>query len=220
MEQNYVVLQGKLLEVDLESMYGSSAFGWCLSALPKELILLRENIVPIKPGIAPVLHKFYFGVMSAENINVEINFVLAAFHELPYVADTFTAKVRIVPSDAAKFVSDGQFKTDSTPSFRSGNEQSYNRMDMANDSRPYGYPYVSLDTPFFPAKKKKKTKNKRKHSSDVTNNVRAYGYPCMASDETDGRLYGYPCGVQDAALKYGYSCGVQDAVLKYGYPNC
>ena len=192
MEQNYVALQGKTFVVELQSMRGSTGYGWCLSTLPEEVILIGTDETPAAPGIAPLIQKFYFGVVSAQQINIEIKFILAAPWKLGEAADTYTAKVRIVPSNSGNFAAYGE--NVNTPFF--------------NANTPFFHantPFFNVNTPFF-------------HDASA-NTVHAYGYPCGAQD-TAAFKYGYPCGAQDtAALKYGYPCGVQDtATLKYGYP--
>lgn len=189
MEQNYVALQGKAFVVELQSMRGSTGYGWCLSSLPQELILMGIDNIPTAPGIAPVNQKFYFGVVSAQNRNVEIQFVLAAPWKLSEIADTFTARVQIVPSDSCNYVPYSENTNAQTPFF--------------NVNTPFFKENCSANTPFF-------------SNADTANINYKYGYPC--SGQNTVVAYGYPYDMQDAVMKYGYPCGMQDPVVKYGYP--
>ena len=200
MEQNYLGLQGKTFVVELQSMRGSTGYSWCLSGLPEELVLVGTEHIATGQGIAAAIERFYFGVVSAQHLNVEINFILAAPWKLAEVADTFTAKVRIVPSDAADFASyDANTPFINTPFFNGG--------DAANVNYKYGYPCEAANVNYIYG-----------YPCGAADAVLKYGYPCGAADNTAVK-YGYPCGAADnAAVKYGYPCGAADAVMKYGYP--
>ena len=47
MKNSYTVLEGKFFSVDLISNMCSTDYGWCLTEMPKEIILLGTEVVPI-----------------------------------------------------------------------------------------------------------------------------------------------------------------------------
>lgn len=119
-EREYVVSEGKALEVELQSCLGSNGYGWCITEMPKEVVLMgTSNVSAPEIGPAIVNQKFWFGAVSSETINVEIKFALACLFDLSKVATTFTAKVRIIPKDSTDFVSFSE--------------------NAANAAMPYGY---------------------------------------------------------------------------------
>lgn len=201
MEQNFVVLQGKTFTVELQSMKYSSGYGWCLASLPNELVLLDKECIPVKPGIAPVREIFYFGAVSAENINVEIHFILARSWELSQAADTFTAKVQIVPSETNNFIPCSNNMAANTPFYN------------AEPAIKYGYPCGVQDANL-----------KYGYPCSVQDANMKYGYPCGAQDAN--MKYGYPCQSMEMTKEsrpYGYpflNGSDNGAALKYGYPQC
>lgn len=81
MGQKMVVLEGKTFSIELQSMLGSSGYGWCLAGLPEGIILLGEDRIAAGPAVLPTLQKFYFGVSSAEEAEGELTFVMACTFE-------------------------------------------------------------------------------------------------------------------------------------------
>ncbi len=230
MSNKLVVLQGKSFYVELQSMLGSTNYGWCLKSMPEELLLTGTQNTHTRPGISPMMQRFYFSAVSAETTNVEVTFVLACLSNVSDVTDEFKAEIQIVPSNSDEFVSYSE--NGPAPQVIYGITYMGDQETVCGDNAAalkYGYP-CGNDTPFI-----------RRHScgpentpfihanSCNTNTAFKYGYPCGVNDANlkygyscganDARLaYGYPCGVNDANLKYGYPCGVNDATLKYGYP--
>lgn len=216
MSNKLVVLQGKSFYVELQSMLGSTNYGWCLKSMPEELLLTGTQNTHTRPGISPMMQRFYFSAVSAETTNVEVTFVLACLSNVSDVTDEFVSYSENGPA----------------PEVIYGITYMGDQETVCGDNAAvlkYGYP-CGNDTPFI-----------RRHScvpentpfihanSCNTNTAFKYGYPCSVNDANlkygyscganDARLaYGYPCGVKDANLKYGYPCGVNDATLKYGYP--
>ena len=66
MANEMVVFQGKSFSVGLQSMLGSTAYGWCLTGLPKGVVLLGIDTekVPSSATVAPVIQKFWFVAVS------------------------------------------------------------------------------------------------------------------------------------------------------------
>lgn len=189
MDKEYVVLEGKIFTVELLSNFGSTNYGWCISSLPEGIIMMgAENIHIGGSRSVTKLQRFYFGVVSSKELQVDINFTMNNWSDLTKVAEYFTAKVRIVPSNSSDFVSYSE--------------------NVANTAIPYGLVYTSDNMQDINVK--------YGYPCGMQDANLKYGYPCGVQDANF--KYGYPCGVQEANFKYGYPCGVQDANLKYGYP--
>lgn len=104
-EQNMVVLQGKSFTIELQSMLGSTLYGWCLAKLPEGMILEGVDVVPSGCGtIAPVMQRFYFGVPSAEKTTAELKFVLANLSVPADIQAEHTVSLTIIQSDSEEFV--------------------------------------------------------------------------------------------------------------------
>ena len=199
MNREYVALEGKVFTVELLLHIGSSNYGWCISALPKEVILMgTENIHVPGQYNATVLQRFYFGAVTSQEINVEIDFTLNCWSDLTKVAEKFTAIVKIVPSNSSDFVSYSENETKAAIP--------YGFVMTADNTVKYGYPCGVQDANL-----------KYGYPCGVQDANLKYGYPCGVQDAN--LKYGYPCGVQDANLKYGYPCfeATKDA-RPYGYP--
>lgn len=183
-----------------------------LSSMPKELVLSGIEDIPSAPGISYLNTRFYFGVVSAENMEVEIKFILAAPWKLTQAVDTYTAKVQIVPSNSSEFVAYSENTVSQTPFFAGSEAVNTNdkygyvcqTADLSKETRAYGVVCNSRDAAQICG-----------NACSVQNNTVKYGYPCGAQDAM--AKCSSPCGVQDTVVKYGYPCGVQDAMMKYGY---
>lgn len=223
MEQEFVVLQGKAFTVALQSMLGSTNYGWCVSSMPEGIVLLgTENESSLRMG--PVIQKFYFQATSGEQPNVEIKFILACLSDLTKVENEYTLKVRIVQSDSEEFVTFSENAANAAMpyGFVYGGEAvmkyGYPCEAQAVNAK-YGYPSDELEATVkygYPCGVQE-ANLKYGYPCGVQEANLKYGYPCGVQEMTNLK-YGYPCGAQDASLKYGYPCGVQDANLKYGYP--
>lgn len=222
-EKSIVAYQGKTFQVTLQSMLGSTNYGWCLASLPEGIVLSGTQNVPTSQGIGPVNQIFYFGVVDvSENPNVVLVFKLLCLSDYTNSVDEVEVNVQLVPYNKENMNSN---------SFVQYSENSA----VYNAQMPYGfvlnspevkYGYPCGDTPVlkygypcgdntilkygFPNKEDTVLKYGYPCGVDA---VLKYGYPCS----NDANLkYGYPCS-DDVNLKYGYPCGV-DSVLKYGYP--
>ena len=187
MDQKVVVLEGKVFTIELQSMLGSTGYGWCLSQLPKGIIFEGEDRIPAAQGVAPIMQKFYFGVSSAEETEAEITFVMACTFEPAKVTGEHKVSLTIIPSDSEKFV-------DYSENANALYAYAFNQADgcgAMNCIQPYGVWQIE---------------------ERAQNSGMAYGYPCGMQDAI--MKYGYPCGMQDAMMKYGYFCGTNDALCK------
>ena len=196
MSQSIVVSQGATFVVELQSMLGSSNYGWCLSSLPKGVVLLGIDTVPSPRFIGPVNQKFYFGACSCDQ-TLTLEFVVTASHYLQDIKDTYTVDVQIVPADKQQFV---PYSENTIANVKYG----YACADQ--DQMPigkYGYPYED-QMPVV----------KYGYPCADQMPVVKYGYPC--ADQMPVVKYGYPCADQTPVMKYGYPD--QPPVMKYGYP--
>ena len=198
MSQSIVVSQGATFVVELQSMLGSSNYGWCLSSLPKGVILVGTEVVrlPSSHPIGPVNQKFYFGAYSCDQ-TLTLEFVMTAPSCLEDIKDTYTVDVQIVPADKQQFVP-------------------YSENAVANVK--YGYACADQDqTPVvkygYPCADQMPVVKYGYPCADQMPVVK-YGYPC--ADQTPVMKYGYPD--QPPVMKYGYPCGYNDAAGQVNQP--
>lgn len=195
MNNNYTVLEGKSFTVDLMSNVGSTNYGWCLTSMPKEIILFGTDTIPVEPIMAggKSIQRFYFGAKSSENTQVTLQFELLCMSELSKAEGTYTLEVQIVPCNSDDYVK-----------YSENAEQAAIPYGYVYDNNPiqaekYGYPCGAQDA--------------------MTASLK-YGYPCATQTALDAFplsvKYGYPCtvayGVPNPTLDYGYP------VVAYGYP--
>lgn len=236
--------EGKTFTVELTSMLGSTLYGWCLEKLPESIILVSSDLVASAPAgvIAPVIHKFDFGVISEpEELEISIDFVLTSVIDVKDIKERISINVLVIPSNndansSESFVKYSENKAEYNPHVAYGFPQN-------TPFFPPTTPFFPKTTPFFP----KVTQAQIPYGFPYTNaedSVIKYGYPCASAEDpvlkygypcdtgypvlvygvpypnTEDTVlkYGYPCGANDAALKYGYPCGVNDTITKYGYP--
>lgn len=211
MSKTFMVLQGKTFFVELDSHIGSTDYGWCIKSMPAEVIFMgMENTPQSRMPGGIVKQRFYFGAVSAENTEVEIEFALTCWLDLTKTEDTFKAEVTIIPGDSEDFVSCSENEVSQGTvigcTYSGQGEMKYGYPCSVQEAGlKYGYVCESQDAGL-----------KYGYICDSQTAALKYGYPCGVQDAN--LKYGYPCGVQDANLKYGYPCGVQEANLKYGYP--
>ena len=219
MSNEMVALQGKAFSVDLQSMLGSTLYGWCLTGLPQGIALLGTEVCRTTLGVAPVIQRFWFGAYAVTKDKGVIEFTLMNVSNVSATDKKHTVSVKVIPSDSEEFTK-----------LSENSDAMVN--DVCNSIQPYGYPFVSqsfVNMAYGYPYRRGDVAFKYGYpcgSDDV--NVK-YGYPC--DDSVVAHKYGYPCGVQDVLLKYGfpgatedvnfkygYPCGAQDAALKYGFP--
>ena len=66
---------GQTLSITLQSMVGSTGYGWYLSKLNGGLALASANIQATAPGIAPVIHTFNFLAVEEGTFNLSFNLI-------------------------------------------------------------------------------------------------------------------------------------------------
>ncbi len=181
MNNNYTVLEGKSFTVDLMSNVASTNYGWCLTSMPKEIILIGTDTIPVEPMMAggKSIQRFYFGAKSSENTQVTLQFELLNMGELSKAKDTYTLEVQIVPCNSDDYVKYSENAEQAAIPYG----YVYNNPIPAEK---YGYPcaaQTALDA--FPLSVK-------------------YGYPCAVAYGVPNPTldYGYP------VVAYGYPCRV------------
>ncbi|MDE6026220.1 MAG: hypothetical protein K2G45_12310, partial [Lachnospiraceae bacterium] len=193
MNKEYVVLEGKIFVVELLSYMGSTNYGWCISKLPEQIIVMGTDNVPVGGNYsATVLQRFYFGALSTKEEKADISFTLNNWSNLDDVADEFTANVKIIKSDSEEFA----FYSENAVKVAMPYGLVRSDIGVQNSCQDYGLPYGKL--------------------SSINPSLVAYGVPCDM--QAANYKYGYPCDMQAANYKYGYPCSVEGANLKYGYP--
>jgi hypothetical protein len=93
MSEPLEVVVGQPLQITLQSMMGSTGYGWYLSKLDGGIMLSSATIQPIGPGIVPVLHIFDFIGAEAGTFNLE--FKLAAAWRPGEPGDTKSYEVTV-----------------------------------------------------------------------------------------------------------------------------
>ncbi len=193
MNKEMVVLQGKTFTIELQSMLGSTVYGWCLSELPKGIILESTDCVPTGYGaaVAPVLQRFCFGVASAEETQAEIAFVMTNITDPSDTKSEYRVAITIIPSNSEDFVaySDNATELYGFICDASKAQMPYGMVCAQNVGLKYGYPCGVRDA------------------------IVKYGYPYGAQDAA--MKYGYM-----PVEMYGVPCSMSNTVLKYGYPGC
>lgn len=221
MANEIVVLQGQSFSVELQSMLGSTNYGWTLTKLPQGIALLSTETVPTAAGVAPVLQRFWFGATSATEDKAELEFAIVNLTDMSVSKKNHTVLVNVIPSDSEEFAkfsenSDATIRAVSSPAMPYGLV-----LGSAQANLKYGYPCNVNDVNLkygYPCGANDVALMKYGYPNTVGDVALKYGYPCGAQDAASKQdvalKYGYPCGVNDVALKYGYPCGAQDAATK------
>ena len=204
MENSIKAYQGKSFCVTLQSMIGSTNYGWCLTSLPSCFVLAGQVNNPTAPGIAPVNQVFYFLTVGEPEVGQSANLCFGLYN-LSHVSYPFEPEemveiaVQVIPCDGA--VGSPFVKYSENTAFYNGPDSNlcadlmYGYPCSASANLKYGYPGCGGEG----------------------NPVVKYGYP--GCEPTPVLKYGYPCAVNNVNLKYGYPC-VVNANYKYGYPGC
>jgi len=61
---NIIGQVGHSFDIILESMAGSTGYGWCLKSMPSGVELISTDEMPVKKGIAPVRQIFTFAALK------------------------------------------------------------------------------------------------------------------------------------------------------------
>lgn len=194
-----LVQAGQSFDIVLESMVGSTGYGWCLKNMPPEIVLISTFTTPIHAGVSPVRQGFTLGaIKSCRCAQLEFE-MLCLFDLLREPADYATYPIEIYEP-----TSDDALKNEigSQKFLNLGGTMVHNRpvppYGFANPDKIhvlYGFPPPEACSPTVIASTK--------------NCLLKYGNPFgVATEESDCRLkYGYP------APKYGYPPS-----YKYGFP--
>lgn len=199
MNNNYTVLEGKSFTVDLMSNVGSTNYGWCLTSMPKEIILFGTDTIPVEPIMAggKSIQRFYFGAKSSENTQVTLQFELLNMRKLNKAEDTYTLEVQIVPCNSDDYVK-----------YSENAEQA---------AIPYGYVYDNNPIQAMAAPLKYGYPCAPQTAPDVYPLYVKYGYPCTVAYGVPNPTLDNGCPMPDYGypmVAYGYPCRVA-----YGYPN-
>ena len=103
MANEMVVFQGKSFSVGLQSMLGSTAYGWCLTGLPKGVVLLNIETEKVQSPntVAPIIQKFWFVAVSETDKKAEIEFTMMNFTNLSATDQKHNVSISVVPSDSS-----------------------------------------------------------------------------------------------------------------------
>ncbi len=241
--QEMVAYEGKVFQVNLQSMLGSSPYGWALSNLPEGIVLeaVETSRLAAENTIGPVVQSFYLGVTAVKEYNVKLTFLLLCSFAPKKVIDSCTVNLRIVPENANQFATYSDNAVAEDPAVNARNAADPIQIK-------YGFPCVMQDSALMygfncaqPAAVAVDYGLVDSSAGDVANSAMPYGYISSAVHK-----YGYPCVMQSDSL-YGMSFNcvnnnqsqedtppvrkttpfispgspfVDTAQMKYGYPTC
>lgn len=183
-------------DIILESMLGSTNYGWSLKSMPDGVALLSTEIVPIRTGISPVRQIFTFAALEPVKDGIIEFAMLCMSNPSSLPADTATYHIYIHAEDE----NDALEKVIGSSKFLKGS-------GTVNHFKPiplYGFPMESRTImPYgFP-----------KPADTAQVNVVHSKNNCLLK-------YGTPWGVTeveaDCNLKYGFP--VNMPIYKYGFP--
>lgn len=204
---SYIIGQvGHSFDIILESMVGSTGYGWCLKALPDGIELMSTSDMPVRAGIAPTRQIFTFAALKPMK-HMAIKFDLLCLYDLSQpAADEATYEIDVHDvdeNDALKKEIGGQrFLKGSGAMVHARPVPPYGFADSEKAVLLYGFPPYPLYGYPIPDLAPSIIESK-------TNCLVKYGNPFgVAVDEAECNLkYGYP------VVKYGYP-----PVYKYGFP--
>ena len=233
MANEMVVLQGKAFTIELQSMLGSTNYGWCLTGLPQGIALLSTETEPAGRGIAATVQRFWFGAVSETAEKAEIEFTLIKLADMSATEQKHIVAVTVVPSDSEEFAPYSENSEVMFDAVRNaaipygyvlGDQEAlkYGYPCGAQDAAlKYGYPCGEQDAAVkygYPCGAQDAVMN-FSVSENPPEPILAYGYPCGDGNGTATALiYGYPCGVRDTAMNFSVSRSAADPSLAYGYP--
>ena len=182
MAKEMIVLQGKSFSIDLQSMLGSTCWGWCLTRLPQGIALIGMETIPTAAGVAPVIQRFWFGALSAVKDKAEIGFTLINLSDMTSAKQKVDVNVTVIPKDSEDFAKFSENCDDAVdPVCNSampygvvlGNRSVAFKYGYPNQNMKYGYPDINLK----------------------------YGFP--RGDAKPVVAYGFP------RVKYGFICDLK-----------
>ena len=195
---------GESFEIQLQSMQGSTGYGWYLTGLPEGVALLSTTSAPVhpEPMIGPVRQIFVF--VGLREIKASLEFQMLAPWKPTEPADrkVYALLIGQVEDTLEAEMGAGQFVTRTS------------HMVHMSAVLPYGFPEDAV-----------------RHKGVV---FPLYGYPppdgrtavnVIESAENCVLMYGVPQGIADREhcnLKYGFPVNLgedaKDVVIAYGFP--
>ncbi len=199
--EKIIAYEGKGFTVSLQSMIGSTLYGWCLKSMPEGIILTGMENTPTSQArlVRPTMQNFYFGVSAvADKCEVELEFVLASMIDAKDIGNTVKINVLLVPAneneDSFVEYSENSAIYNATIPYGVFPNNYEDTCSTYNSCEKYGYPMGAEDT------------------------CMKYGFPNGAGNACMLYSYGYPVERDYPAIKYGYPIGTNDTCMKYGYP--
>jgi hypothetical protein len=100
-DQAINVNRGEMFSVTLQSMIGSTNYGWCMTSMPKGVYLFAQCNEPTSGGIGPVNQVFHFLAITPANGKMEIEFKLLCLSDPDKVEKELSIGVIITEMDRA-----------------------------------------------------------------------------------------------------------------------
>lgn len=224
-------------DIIIESMVGSTGYGWSLKTLPQGVALISIENIPSRVGIGSTKQIFTFAALSPLK-NGELEFDLLCLFDLNRsVADTLIYNIEIQEKDEndklANEIGGQKFLKGTGAMLHTSPVMPYGFPDSKNTMLLYGFPTADASCGASVI-----------HSN--TNCILKYGTPFgISTNDSECNLkYGFPVNPviykygfplshpsgdnievkedeNNCILKYGTPGGVgtdQDCVLKYGFP--
>ncbi|MFA6336020.1 MAG: hypothetical protein WCX48_10820 [Bacteroidales bacterium] len=192
---------GHSFDIILESMVGSTGYGWCLKGIPAGVELISTENVPIRKGVAPVRQIFTFAAIEPIKGGL-IEFDLLCLYNLSCeIADHSAYQVYIYREDEndelARKIGSSRFIKGTGTMVHAKPIPPYGFADCEKAILLYGFPPDNSKCPGIIDSK--------------ANCLLKYGNPFgVSTDESECQLkYGYPI-----TTKYGYP----PPIYKYGFP--
>ncbi len=99
------VNRGEIFSVTLQSMIGSTNYGWCMTSMPKGISLFAQCNEPASSGIGPVNQIFHFlAIIPAKDMKIE--FKLLCLSEPDKVEKELSINVFISNTDKVRGLGD------------------------------------------------------------------------------------------------------------------
>jgi len=237
-----LVQAGQSFDIVLESMMGSTGYGWCLKSMSPEIVLISTFTNPIHAGVSPVRQGVTFGAVKLSRC-AQIEFEMLCLFDLTREpADCATYQIEIYDHAAddalkneigsQKFLSLGGMMVHHRPVPPYG---------FANSDKIhvlYGFPPPEACNPTVIASTKNcilKYGNPFGVANEEADCRMKYGYPVLKYGFPPNYKYGFPLTNSDGKtmivkenpgrclVKYGTPLGVarkaEDCTLKYGFPE-
>lgn len=226
-------------DVILESMVGSTGYGWCLKSLPDGVELISTTNVPVRQGVAPVRQIFTFAALKPIKKGV-LKFDLLCLHTLSRdIADHATYNVEIHDKkendELANEIGGQKFLKGAGAMLHAGPAMPYGFPDSDKTALLlYGFPnadascaasviysnancLLKYGTPFGVSTDDSGCN--LKYGFPVTPVIYKYGFPLTNASGGDIQVEE---DANNCIVKYGTPGGVgtdQDCALKYGFPS-